>query len=221
VLNAVRGSPGSNASQLAALAAFTGRTDLATRYLVASDLRGGRDGEAVPATKSAVAALTMRAALGVCDDSLRSMPSSIVRMLASYTGANERQATVDALLERPLTLAAPCVGPAATLLVQRPAGVLMRMQRVAASGDRSGVQRMLDSLADTRRGIRPGAISIDYLVQEAWLAEFAGDRACRRAARRRADRTTDVVLVRHDGAGDGGFHRPLDGIPRGARRPAP
>ncbi|HEX7977131.1 MAG TPA: protein kinase, partial [Gemmatimonadaceae bacterium] len=88
VLNAAH--PGADASQLAALAAFAGRTDLATRYLIASDLSG----KGVPAANSAVAALTMRAALGVCDDSLRALPPSIIHMLGSYTGSAERQSTV-------------------------------------------------------------------------------------------------------------------------------
>jgi len=187
VLNAAHASSSDDASQLAALAAFAGRTELATKYLVENDLPivGSK---AVPATNGALTAFTMRAAVGACDDSLRAMPSSIVRTLGSYTGVAERQSTIDALLERPLALAAPCLGPRATLLVQHPAALLMRMQHLAAADDRRGVQRMLDSLAQTRQGIRPGALSIDHLVQEAWLAEFAGDP--RRAAER-----LDVVLT--------------------------
>ena len=49
------------------------------------------------------------------------------------------------------------------------------MQQVAARGDRAGVRRMLDSLDESRRGMRPGGVSLDVIVQEAWLAEFAGD----------------------------------------------
>jgi hypothetical protein len=49
------------------------------------------------------------------------------------------------------------------------------VQQVAARDDRAGVRRLLDSLAQTRRGMRPGGVSLDYIVQEAWLADFAGD----------------------------------------------
>jgi hypothetical protein len=49
------------------------------------------------------------------------------------------------------------------------------MQQTAARGDRAGVRRMLDSLDKSRRGMRPGGMSLDVIVEEAWLAEFAGD----------------------------------------------
>src|SRR5688500_19941204 len=54
--------------------------------------------------------------------------------------------------------------------------------------DRAGVRRMLDSLAETRRGMRPGGVSLDYIIQEAWLADFAGD------PRHAADRL-DIALT--------------------------
>jgi hypothetical protein len=49
------------------------------------------------------------------------------------------------------------------------------MQQAAAHGDRAGVRRMLDSLAELRRGMRPGSVSLDVLVEEAWLTEYADD----------------------------------------------
>jgi len=56
-------------------------------------------------------------------------------------------------------------------------GTLVRLQQVAAHGDKRAVLHMLDSLQMTRRGMRPGANSFDGVVQEAWLADFAGDPA--------------------------------------------
>jgi hypothetical protein len=176
VLNAEDGTKEGHASQLAALAAFAGRTGMATKYLRTSgprDVRQTSDG--VPAAADAAAALLMRAALGVCDDSVRSLPASIVHTLDSYVGAAQRQQTSDKLLERPVALAVPCTGPSATLVVKQPVSALMHMQQVAARGDRLGVGRMLDSIADRRRGIRPGAVSLDHMIQEAWLADFTGD----------------------------------------------
>ncbi|MFL5617940.1 MAG: protein kinase domain-containing protein [Gemmatimonadaceae bacterium] len=177
VLDTGRSDSSRNASQLAALAAFAGRTSLATHYLRASGpplaMRSGV--ELVPATNDALSALLVRAALGVCDDSVRTLAASITRTLTSYVNATDRQQTADALLERPVALAVPCTGAAATLVVTHPGGALMRMQHVAAHGDQAGVRRMLDSLAEMRRGMRPGGVSLDYIVQEAWLAEFAGD----------------------------------------------
>jgi len=170
VLNAERPTTTQHAAQLAALAAFAGRTDRATQYLGASEFQ-----EAVPSVKQPLAALLMRAALGVCDDSMRALPQSIARSLTSYIGPAERQGVADRLLARPLSLAVPCLGPAATLMVHEPQGVVLRMQQVAARGDRAGVRRMLDSLDGVRRGMRPGAVSLDAILEEAWLAEFSGD----------------------------------------------
>jgi hypothetical protein len=176
VLNADDGSKEGHASQLAALAAFAGRTGLAAKYVRASGPRDVRQtSDAVPAADDAAAALLMRAALGVCDDSVRSLPASIVRTLDSYVGAAQRQQASDKLLERPISLAVPCTGPNASLIVKQPVSSLVRVQQVAARGDRLGVIRMLDSVADTRRGMRPGAVSLDHMIQEAWLADFTGD----------------------------------------------
>ena len=176
VLRADSANAKAHASQLAALAAFAGRTGLATQYLRLSGPSALRQGvEVVPATDDAFAALLVRAALGVCDDSLRTLPASIVQTLSSYVGAADRQHAADALLERPLSLAVPCTGPKATLMVSHPASTLLRIQQIAARDDRAGVRRLLDSLAQTRAGMRPGGVSLDYTIQEAWLAEFAGD----------------------------------------------
>ncbi|MEO8561521.1 MAG: serine/threonine-protein kinase [bacterium] len=175
VLIAEQGAPESHASQLAALAAFAGRTGRAIEYLHASGPRDVRQVDGVPAANNAAGALLMRAALGVCDDSLRTLPASITRTLESYVGAAQRQQTVDVLLERAVALSTPCTGPAATLTISHPVGSLVRMQQVAARGDKAMVRHMLDSLETTRRGMRPGAVSLDRVIQEAWLADFAGD----------------------------------------------
>jgi Protein kinase domain len=173
VLNAEGGAIPQHNSELAGLAAFAGRTGLATHYLGASEFQ--ISSEVLPAVKQPLAALLMRAALGVCDDSVRTLPETIVRTMTSYVGPADRQQTADRLLGRPLSLAVPCLGPAATLMVQHPAGSVLPMQQTAARGDRAGVRRMLDSLDKSRRGMRPGGMSLDVIVEEAWLAEFAGD----------------------------------------------
>jgi len=176
VLQAERDDSRGNASQLGALAAFAGHTSLATKYMRLSGPGVLRQGvEVVPATDDALAALLVRAALGICDDSVRTLPASIVQTLTSYVGAADRQQAADALLERPLSLSVPCTGPKATLVVMHPRSTLLRIQQVAAREDPASVRRLLDSLTQSRRGMRPGGISLDRIIQEAWLAEFAGD----------------------------------------------
>jgi hypothetical protein len=173
VLNAKHDTTPQQTSQLAALAAFAGRTSLATQYLSASEFQLSSD--VIPSVKQPLAALLMRAALGVCDDSVRTLPQVIVRTLTSYVEPADRQRVSDRLLGRPLSLAVPCLGPKATLTVQQPAGTLLRVQQLAGRGDPTGVRRMLDSLDESRRGIRPGVVSLDVIIQEAWLTEFSGD----------------------------------------------
>ena len=188
VLRAEQGAPDSHAGQLAALAAFAGQTGRALVYLRASGPRDLRQADGVPAAGAAASALLIRAALGVCDDSLRSLPLSIARTLDSYVGPAQRQQTADALLERAVTLSTPCTGPSATLSIAHPVGSLVRMQQAAARGDKASVRRMLDSVAATRRGMRPGAVSLDRIIQEAWLADYAGDPA-------RAAQMLDLTLT--------------------------
>jgi hypothetical protein len=81
----------------------------------------------------------------------------------------------DRLLERPIMLAAPCSGARTSLLIGAPATKLVRAQQRAARGDMAGARVMMDSLHATRRNMRPGALSLDNLVQEAWLQDFSGD----------------------------------------------
>jgi len=169
---------GNHAWQLAGLAAFLGRSGLATRYLRHAGPRDARPNVTpVPAVEEPLAALLVRSALGVCDDSVRTLPIFVSRTLASYVEPTQRQRTGDALLGRALALSAPCTGAQSAMLVSQPTSTLLRMQQVAARGDRAGVKRMLDSLSLARRGMRPGSMALDNIVQEAWLAEFSGDPA--------------------------------------------
>jgi hypothetical protein len=72
-------------------------------------------------------------------------------------------------------LAAPCSGARTSLLISAPATRLVRAQQHAARGDVAGALLVMDSLNATRRTMRPGALSLDNLVQEAWLQDFSGD----------------------------------------------
>jgi tRNA A-37 threonylcarbamoyl transferase component Bud32/TPR repeat protein len=175
VLRAEEGPSTGHAAQFAALAAFTGRTGLAIKYLGMAGPRDVQQADGVPAANAAASALLMRAALGVCDDSLRTLPAAITHTLESYVGPAQRQQTVDLMLERAVALSTPCTGPAATLIIGKPSLSLVRMQQAAARGDKANVAHMLDSVAATRRGMRPGAVSLDHMIQEAWLADFAGN----------------------------------------------
>jgi hypothetical protein len=85
-------------------------------------------------------------------------------------------------------LAVVCGEPRAAIRIARPLSALVRMQQLAAHGDRRGVLRMLDSLDATRGVMRPTALSFDIIVREACLADSAGEPA-------RAARMLDVPLT--------------------------
>ena len=175
VLLAQRDPSPESAYQLSGLAAYSGHAGLAAKYQRIVGEREVRGASPVPAAADALNALLMRAALGICDDSLATLTTSVEQMLRSYVAAAQHDAVHDQMLERPLMLAAPCGGAQSALRVIAPAYPLVRAQQLAAKGDRDGVRRLLDSTAASRRQIRPGAVSFDVVVQEAWLQEFVGD----------------------------------------------
>jgi tRNA A-37 threonylcarbamoyl transferase component Bud32 len=176
VLRAQSAPTPAQAEQLAALAAYTGHAGQAAAYQGMSGIQPYRGGApSLPAAENALLSLQMRAALGICDDSVRALIASVEQTLVSYVGPAERPMLHDRLLERPIMLAAPCSGARTSLLIGAPATKLVRAQQRAARGDMAGARVMMDSLNATRHNMRPGALSLDNLVQEAWLQDFSGD----------------------------------------------
>jgi hypothetical protein len=176
VLRAQRDPTPAQAELLVGLAAFTGHAAQAARYQGMSGDQPYRGGApALPAAEDALLALQMRAALGICDDSIGTLVAAVEQTLVSYVGPVERPTLHDRLLERPVMLAAPCGGARTSLIIGAPATKLVRAQQRAARGDMAGVRLIMDSLNATRRNMRPGALSLDNLVQEAWLQDFGGD----------------------------------------------
>jgi hypothetical protein len=132
----------------------------------------------------------MRAALGICDDSLSTLITSVEQTLLSYVGPLDRPALHDRLLQREVMLAAPCDGARSSLIISAPTSKLVRAQQRAARGDMTGMRLLADSLTASRRMFRPGALSLDNLVLEAWLQDFGGDA---RAAAARLDVTLNAL----------------------------
>jgi tetratricopeptide (TPR) repeat protein len=189
VLNDQRNPTLAEARWLAGLAAYLGRPTLAARYMRLAERRDDlTNPEPLPTADDALAALIIRAALGICDDSLRTLTRSVDQALDIYVSPARRQAVRDKLLERATGLALSCTGPAPATLISRPAIALTKVAQVAARGDRAGVIRMLDSLERVRRAIPRGSMSFDSLLEEAWLADFAGAPA-------RAAQLLDVELT--------------------------
>jgi len=162
---------------LQGIAAYAGRAGLASRYDRLHGDRGEFQGNVipVPAAGDALSALLMRSALGICDDSSAALLRSVDRTVASYVDAAQRPTVRSRLLERPLILAGPCSGGRSTLTLDAPHAPVVRTQQLIAGGDIAGARRVLDALIESRRPIRPGALSLDHLFLEAWMNDAVGN----------------------------------------------
>jgi tRNA A-37 threonylcarbamoyl transferase component Bud32 len=163
---------------LRGLAEYTGRPGLAAhfdRLYGTPDYRGGI--ASLPPVEDAASALVMRTALGVCDDSVTTLLRSIDATLASYVDAERRPTVRQRIVERALTLAAPCDGAKGTLELSAGFAPIVQVLQRIARGDRRGARRELDSLEARRTVMQPGAISLDVVMLESWAREAGGDAA--------------------------------------------
>jgi tRNA A-37 threonylcarbamoyl transferase component Bud32 len=160
---------GTRAGALVGVAALLGREHDAVRLAGAAGMSLGLGATpAVSAVADVSAALFMRAALGVCDDSVRTLPRRLDTVLESYVGPAERPRARNDLLERPLVLAVDCLGPVATLTLDAPRGAMTRLLQMLARGQTGRARTQLDSLQGGRVLVRPGEIALDRTRSEAW-----------------------------------------------------
>lgn len=164
------------ASQLAALAALTGRVTLATQlWRAASSVSVNATGLA-PQILASAAVLEAYAAIGICGR-LEEARAALLRSVDAYATGADAEAIKLRLLEIPARLAAPCVEIRSPLWIM-PADPLARAQRLHAIGQPRAALRILDSLeTGVRRYRRPGDVSLDWTYQEVWLRAAAGDTA--------------------------------------------
>jgi hypothetical protein len=175
VLASSPNATGDQALYLIGIAALLGREHAATTYMRASGRSVTTSGApAVPLLEDAGTAFFMRAALGVCDDSVRALQKRIPRMMESYVNASSRDEALNGLMERPLQFDVECFGPRALLeLHGTPARVVVAMQAVAR-GDSKAARAQLDSMQN-RPLQRPGEMSLDQTISESWMSVALGD----------------------------------------------
>jgi len=179
----------SDAARLAGIAALIGRLDRGgeLRAIARSEYNAGL-GIAPPLT-SVASRLFVRAAAGVCDDTLLALRREIDRLMESYSQPARLDAVRRELLVRPMSFAYPCLGPRA--LEGLPAiSALDVAQHASAAKDARRVRVVLDSLDDVRRVGLPGDVALDFTVQEALLRTSVGDTA---AAIRQLDRVLNAL----------------------------
>jgi tRNA A-37 threonylcarbamoyl transferase component Bud32/tetratricopeptide (TPR) repeat protein len=176
VLKSSPHASGEQALYLSGIAALLGHESDAYVYMRASGASVALAGApATPLIEDAATALFMRAALGVCDDSVRSLQKRIAPMLDSYVNAAVRDDALRGVMERPVILGVECFGAASTLNVHGPhlSQMLLAIQDVGR-GDRRTARARLDSMV-SRRLVRPGEVALDQTIGEAWLSAALGD----------------------------------------------
>ena len=176
ILAASPRAAGSRAAYLAGVAALLGRERDAVRLVRASGMSVsvGTEPE-VPAVADAATAFFMRTALGVCDDSVRALQRRLTTLLDVYVGPARLARARDDLMDRPLVFAAECLGPGATLSLRAPLGPIARIHQLLARGDTARARAQLDALQAGRLVFRPGELSLDRTIMEAWTRAALGD----------------------------------------------
>jgi tetratricopeptide (TPR) repeat protein len=163
---------------LAGLAALTGRSTLARRFISPRSVVAGTydPAAAVPneAITNVASALFVQTALGVCSSDLDRLSAQLDSLLESYVSARQQAAMREALTERSWSMATPCRSSLA-LRIARPVDRLYRMQQALARSQANVVRAEFDSLNKLRENDRPGDVSPDVMFQEAWLLATIGD----------------------------------------------
>ena len=137
-------------------------------------LQGGRFSLS-PGLSFRVERLTVFAALGSPFDSLASGVRTVMAELASTMGENQAAAAAPLLFARASQMAFMSAGR--HLIAARPddPNDLVRAQELLVRGDTAAVRRVLSAIANTRRHIPRGDVSLDAVIVEADLMRRLGD----------------------------------------------
>jgi serine/threonine protein kinase/tetratricopeptide (TPR) repeat protein len=176
----IAGSPAGPSSQLAGLAALTGRIGLTGRLVEPkSVLSGDRDPSAQLPSEDVLDAaieLYVTAALGVCGKDLDRLDARLNQLLESYATDDQRQQLRNDLTSQSWIMAFPCK-PAFALRVVPARDRLLQMQQSVARGHLATARAQLDSVTGLRKNGLPGDVTPDYTFQEAWLLTSLADTA--------------------------------------------
>ena len=189
ILTASPTSNGERALHLAGIAALVGHEHAAIAFLRASGQTVGITGApAVPLLEGVSTALFVRAALGVCDDSLRALRRQVNPLMESYVNLAQRDEARRGIMQRPTQFALACFGPSASLDLKGPLSPILVAVQSLARGQADSARAQLHAIQAGRRLVRPGEISLDYTLTEAWLLATLGDDAA-------ASRYLDLTLT--------------------------
>ena len=133
-----------------------------------------------PAMMRERAAFTVWAALGVCNDAVRAGPAKLSRMLdALFPNGTAPAGVEQAFIERPMMLAAPCLGPEGFSVLRAREHPLAVGIAATSPGERAQVIERIQSM-QSRRGA--AFENSETVLTEAELYLLAGDSTGARAA---------------------------------------
>jgi hypothetical protein len=178
ILHSSPNASGTTAAYLMGIAALLGHEREAIGYATRSGLSLSLSTEEpIPLLEEVSTAFFMRTALGVCDDSVRVLRTRLSTLVESYVTPSRAAVVRDGLLQRPLTFAMGCLGPAATLSIGKPTMTIVSIGQALGHGDAAGARRQLDSLQRHRHLLRPGELALDHMLAEVWTRAAVGDTA--------------------------------------------
>ena len=123
-----------------------------------------------------VVRLSAYAAFGAPVDSIMSHYRRIMGNLESFVAPAQLAAFRSAVLQRPLSLAVDVTGTAPLASLGTNSGMFARAVAALDAGNRERARRLSDSLSAFRAGMAPGEITMDVVLQEAWLRATLGDK---------------------------------------------
>jgi tRNA A-37 threonylcarbamoyl transferase component Bud32 len=160
---------------LQATAAMTGRLSVAVRAGVSLPRTSLVDGAVfVAPLVASAAALDARAALGACGG-VAAARARLDSTIEAHVPEQRWGAVRDELTALPGMWAASCTDGASALWASGGTSVLQRALRAFAMNQRADAGRLMDSLEQDQRDIRPGDVSLDYTLQAVWLRTALGD----------------------------------------------
>jgi hypothetical protein len=122
-------------------------------------------------------ALSQYAAVGGSADSILAIKARLADKLSSLVPSGALQSYMAGALLRPLSLAAPVVGPSPAVQLGPTSDMFVLALKAYAENDIPRTRRYLDSLQTLHEDYPPGEITMDVVYGEAWLRSEIGDAA--------------------------------------------
>ena len=117
------------------------------------------------------------AAFGTPRDSITAITARITTKVEALFPASEVSNVRMSILRRPLSLAAPEIGPRPAAELGESRDLFARALRALARNDRQSARQLSDSIDALHSGNAPSEITMDVVLEDAWLKSAIGETA--------------------------------------------